>query len=268
MQMQKPEQGTSRRGVTRSSLPLQNNRHSWYDLQALSNASPLHYVQYEEVPPEFKFGSDVSPSTPGNGSIDPTEDALELSTERQQYRSWRQGKAKLSGLSIVESQRKQSRVEHGVDKIIDAQMPRPEPASTNVRSRKTSHLLGLFKDHEVEERRQDEKHKLDKIPESRRPSTLDKANEAAVQDATNALHENVKDDIEAVEDGNEVTVSAKHMAHNLPLELLEEIRNHHHLAPGETWQSRSPQVSPSSRPGLSASARAKAQSVERRRIRS
>ena len=236
LQLRKSEQDTSRRGVARSSLPLHNNRHSWYDLQALSTSSPLRYVQYDEVPPEFKFGSDVT--TPSNGSVDTTDDALELSTERQQYRSWRQGKAKLSGMSIVESQRKQSRVEHGVDKIIDAQMPRPEPAATHVRSRKTSHSLGLFKDHEVEERRQDEKHKLDKIPESRRISTDDMANKAAVQGATNTLQENVKDDVVAVEDGNTVTVSAQRMAHNLPLELLEEIRNHHHLAPGETWQTR------------------------------
>ena len=238
VQMQKPERNTSRRGVSRSSLPLHSNRHSWYDLQALSNASPLRYIQYEDVPPEFKFRSDFSPTTPRNGSLETAEDVSELSTERQQYRSWRQGKAKLSGMSIAESQRKQSRAEHGVDKIIDAQMPRPEPASTNVRSRKTSHLLGLFKGHEVEERRQDEKHKLDEIPESGRSSADDKASKAAVQDATNALLENVKDDIEAVEDGNEVTVSAKHMAHNLPLELLEEIRNHHHLVPGESWQTR------------------------------
>ena len=57
----------------------------------------------------------------------------------------------MEGLSIAESQnRKPGEDGTEVDKRIDAKMPKPE-LGANVRSRKTSHYLGLFKNEEPEE---------------------------------------------------------------------------------------------------------------------
>ena len=234
-QMQAAEQAIRRQTNVRSGLSFQNNRHSWYDLQALRD------VQYEDAPTQSNAGPEASPTTPNTGTFGTADEDPELSAERQQYRSWRQGKAKLNGLTIAESQRTktraESRGEHGVDKIIDAQLPRQEPVGTTVRSRKTSHLLGLFKDHEADERRQDGKQRLEKVVELERPVSSDRSDHAVVQDTVNILQDNVKEDVEAIEGGNEVTVSADRMAHNLPLDLLEEIRNHHQLVPGAARQT-------------------------------
>ena len=234
-QSQSYQKSSSRRKASsRSSLPLQYHRRSLYDLQELPTKSLLRDIEYEDSPsPVSTLAADHLPSTPKavRFSSDSEQD-IARSAERQQYRSWRQGKAKISGWSIAESQRQKSRVELGVDQIIDAQLPKPEPATTNVRSRKTSHYLGLFKDHDTEERRLDERPKGDKKKDAKEARKTETIAESALEGKRSLSQPTVKEDVESIERGNEVTMSATRMAHNLPLDLLEEIRNHHHLAPG------------------------------------
>lgn len=101
-------------------------------------------------------------------------DELQSSAERQSYRSWREGKAKMQGKTIAQSQRMQTDAED-VDRKIDAKI-KPEPAQ-NVRSRKTSHYLGLFQENEqevkkVEEKTKDKLPELDSVAESRDDSVI------------------------------------------------------------------------------------------------
>ncbi|KAK3680808.1 inositol polyphosphate kinase kcs1, partial [Vermiconidia calcicola] len=238
--------GSSRRKASRSSLPLQYQRRSLINLSDLHHSSHLRDTRYEDL----STGSDSAisgvPTTPKENQQSPVaeeEEEVILSAEREQYRSWRQGKAKLNGMSIADSQRRKSRVEHGVDKIIDAQLPKPEPAVTNVRSRKASHYLGLFKENEAQERQHDEKKKGDKKREPM-PSGLGTLKESVADNIVEPPQPTAQEDVEATEAGNDVTMTAKRMAHNLPLDLLEEIRNHHHLAPGAAWETKYRQTVP------------------------
>ena len=235
-----PFQSSERRvASSRSSLPLQYHRRSLVDLQGLPRQSLLREVHFNDSQLSGSaFDPDELPSTPraAKDTLDPDQD-LARSAERQQYRSWRQGNAKINGLSIADSQRRKSRFESGVDKIIDAQLPRAEPSLANVRSRKASHYMGLFRDHQDEERRHDGKQKSEQSKSSRDGRKDGAAIDRDSADIRSSSEPTIKENIEAVEEGNEVTVSAKRMAHNLPLDLLEEIRNHHHLRPGAAWQT-------------------------------
>lgn len=94
------------------------------------------------------------PTTPLNVN-QPPFDALQSSAERKSYRSWREGKGKMKGKTIAESQRATKEAEH-VERKIDAKMPKPEQGQ-NVRSRKTSHYLGLFKNNEQESKKAEDK---------------------------------------------------------------------------------------------------------------
>ncbi|GAB1734243.1 hypothetical protein NU195Hw_g3474t1 [Hortaea werneckii] len=226
------------RPPSRSSLPPQWHRRSLYDLHEIGALPNLAYEHDEDdeddegaLNMEMQTKEHASPATPDTAAhahYDPRE--MERSAERQQYRSWREGKAKLQGMTIAQSQRRQSKAEIGVDKVVDARMPRPE---VNVRSRKASHYLGLFRENEAEEQRQADLQKHRQLQEAQSDSALDE--ELDEEDLESyEVPSNTREDIEAVENGNTVTVSKKRMAHHLPLELLEEIRNHHHLAPART----------------------------------
>ncbi|KAI7458960.1 hypothetical protein KC351_g17879, partial [Hortaea werneckii] len=223
------------RPPSRSSLPPQWHRRSLYDLHEIGALPSLAYEHDEEdegvLNKTMQTQEHASPATPETAAhvpYDPRE--MERSAERQQYRSWREGKAKLQGMTIAQSQRRQSKAEIGVDKVVDARMPRPD---VNVRSRKASHYLGLFRENEAEEQRQADLQKHRHLQEAQSDSAIDE--ELDDEDLeTYEVHSNTRGDIEAVENGNPVTVSKKRMAHHLPLELLEEIRNHHHLAPART----------------------------------
>ncbi|PNS14703.1 hypothetical protein CAC42_1725 [Sphaceloma murrayae] len=96
--------------------------------------------------------------------IDSSPEDIQNNPARSRYRSWRQGNAKLDGMTIRESQNR-AVLEDGteVDQRIDAKMPKPE-LGTNVRSRKTSHYLGIFKD-------EDAPHRVRPDEPLRRPST-------------------------------------------------------------------------------------------------
>ncbi|KAI7193183.1 hypothetical protein KC352_g21248, partial [Hortaea werneckii] len=223
------------RPPSRSSLPPQWHRRSLYDLHEIGALPNLAYEHDEDdegaLNMEIQTKEHASPATPdtvaAHAHYDPRE--MERSAERQQYRSWREGKAKLQGMTIAQSQRRQSKAEIGVDKVVDARMPRPE---VNVRSRKASHYLGLFRENEAEEQRQADLQKHRQLQEAQSDSALDEELDEDLE--SYQVPSNTREDIEAVENGNTVTVSKKRMAHHLPLELLEEIRNHHHLAPART----------------------------------
>lgn len=218
-------------------MPTQTHRRSLYDLHDLEGfpiASLLRDLENDDPP-----FSDVSksherlntPTTPLAEQEAPgSPQDFDRSAERQQYRSWREGKAKINGLSIMASQRRQSRTELGVDTHIDAQLPPAEPPMSNVRSRKASHYLGLFKENEAEERKQSEKQKgkggiqKDVISEKSEQDGKDERSRSKRQRVEE--HAEVEENVASINDASGRT------AHRVPLDLLEEIRNHHHLVPG------------------------------------
>lgn len=233
------QKSPSRSRPDRSSLTFQRQRRSLYephDFRTLSSGS-LHDSHHEEssLPPSASTLYERPSTLHSQERSKDYAQELERSTERQQYRSWRQGKAKMNGLSIAASQRKRSRDEDAVDKTIDAQLPKAEPA-INIRSRKASHYLGLFKENDADQRRRDELSRTKQARLDREEPSTGKLQE---DDTSKKLHRalavrdqpSVKSDVESVEDSNEVTVSATRMAHTIPISLLEEIRNHHNLSP-------------------------------------
>lgn len=229
-----------RKGSSRSSLPIQSHRHSLYDLHDLSSNSLLRDLRYanSSPSPRASLAPEDGPRTPkiGSSDVDAKQDA-HRSAERQQYRSWRQGKAKLEGMSIAASQRGKIRHEHGVDKTIEALLPQPEPLMANVRSRKASHYMGLFRDYEAEGRGKDERPKSEQAQDPKASLVPETAEEDEQQIRMARSEPAIGEDVESIEGGSEVTISAKRMAHELPLDLLDEIRNHHHLAPGAAWKT-------------------------------
>lgn len=133
-------------------LTSKSNRHSLYDPQ-LSSA-----LERSVTP----TGSNKPDSPKGT-----TAEDLQSSAHRSSYRAWRQGQGRMAGKSIAESQgRNLGLGDSDVDRKIDAKMPKIEQG-LNVRSRKTSHYLGLFKDHDSEhEKRRDKKDREKHIDES------------------------------------------------------------------------------------------------------
>ena len=222
---------TRHKAKSRASLPQHPHRRSLADLEDLSMSSFLRDLRFEDLSfSDSGFDSEDLPSTPR--AAQPhlgLDQEVARSAERQQYRSWREGKAKINGMSIADSQRRKTRLELGVDKIIDAQLPKPEPSVTNVRSRKTSHYLGLFKDHQAEERSHDGRGKSGLSKDAVR---LDKIEESTLRSTTDTQDNGTRTGKKAVFEAQEAVVSTSQIEHNLPLDLLEEIRNHHHLVPG------------------------------------
>lgn len=233
MQTRAPSHSPRPRSVL-SSLSPRHHRRSLYDIHDLSTspiAALLHNIESQHPPlPDTPLRHDSTPSTPdiAGKRADDAQD-FERSAERQQYRSWRQGQAKMKGMSIAQSQRQVTAPESSMEKVIEAQLPQPESTMANARSRKASHYLGLFRENDAEEKRQNDKKRAEKSKEAKSDSTSQLTKELQ---AETDRHGTVANDIEAIEDGNEVTASKQRMAHNLPLNLLEEIRNHQHLKPG------------------------------------
>ncbi|EME78959.1 inositol polyphosphate kinase [Pseudocercospora fijiensis CIRAD86] len=210
--------------INRDHPPPQHQRRSLYDLHDLIPLAPPT-SERTDSPQQDEY----SPSIPSSDPTSPEYDSA-LSAERQLYRSWREGKAKMNGMTIAESQRKPSRVKGmDVDKIIDAQLPPPEP-SANARSRKASHYLGLFKENDQEEKREVERKKAARSKDASK-SELSRHLEAQTISESHG-EQTIDEDVEALEGGNHLPVSRDDMAKKLPLELLEDIRNHHHLQPG------------------------------------
>jgi inositol-hexakisphosphate kinase len=209
---------TMRRPVSRTGLPLYYQRRSLYDLHDVEATTIGDSVALEEdapTPRESRSPAQNTPNSPNKQGKVAFADDVEGSAERQQYRSWRAGKAKLEGMSIAQSQRRQSRAELGDDQVIDAQLPLPEVAAVNVRSRKASHYLGLFKENDGSSRQQHVTHKLQDLLNQKQQPIDDQSGEApsGIQD-------------------NKHQHSKKETQH-MPLDLLDEIRNHHYIAPGK-----------------------------------
>ncbi|KAK0796717.1 inositol polyphosphate kinase kcs1 [Friedmanniomyces endolithicus] len=222
----------AKRRASRSSLPSHWHRRSLYDLQVVEAMSlPAFGPEADEDMPSPAADQTSSPVTPvevTKASKSSTE--AELSVEREQYRSWRQGEAKMSGMTIAQSQRHQRGVEHGVDKIVDARMPRADGSAVNLRSRKGSHYLGLFRENEAEERRQADKQKAEDIHEGINERSI--AETGRSKRSVRKLEPTVSEDVDAEENGSTAAVSMDDLPHHLPVNLLEEIRNHHQLVPG------------------------------------
>lgn len=212
----------ARRKPSRASLPLHWHRRSLYDLHELG---VLPLAAYLPDPTAKGRGSgsdsdDRSPETPKQTSNTAYHSKdMERSVEREQYRSWREGKAKLNGMTIAQSQRRQSRAEGDVDRYIDARISRPEAQFANVRSRKASHYLGLFREREDEEKRHADKQRAN-------DQQWERDSEFSGRGQTDGK------DIAGDKYGGAVHGFKQGMAPHLPLELLEDIRNHHQLAPG------------------------------------
>ncbi|KAK3678133.1 inositol polyphosphate kinase kcs1 [Recurvomyces mirabilis] len=223
-----------RRRPSRASLPLQWHRRSLYDLHelgALPLAAYIPEANEQNSPPSagIKTTSE-SPATPvANTKTRVSPEEFERSAEREQYRSWRQGKAKMSGMTIAQSQRRQSRAEIGVDRVVDARMPPVETPPANLRSRKGSHYLGLFRENEAEEKRQSDKQRAKHIGRSasEAASKLSESRQVSSSNIPTLQEEN-----EGQELDQRAAVTSDNEHKDLPLSLLEEIRNHHQLAPG------------------------------------
>ncbi|KAF4556519.1 Inositol hexakisphosphate kinase-like protein [Elsinoe fawcettii] len=116
----------------------------------------------EATPPSRGLFRPTTPSA--HLDIRSSPEDIHSNPARSRYRSWRQGNAKMDGMTIRESQHR-TILDDGteLDQRIDAKMPKQE-LGANVRSRKTSHYLGIFKD-------EDTPHRVrpDELP--RRPST-------------------------------------------------------------------------------------------------
>lgn len=135
------------------------------------------------------------------------------------------------GMTIAQSQRQASGTsQQDVEKVIDAHLPQPEPVA-NPRSRKASHYLGLFRENEQEEKREIERKKSGGKGKDTGISQISRHREEQADDSSR--EQTIVEDIEE-EDGNHVSVSGKEMAQQLPTGLLEDIRNHHHLAPRQS----------------------------------
>lgn len=237
-QSSRPHVGPDRRKASsRSSLPLQYDRRALINLEGLKLHSDSDQGSQRASSAAF-FVSDALPSIAAKPESTPNSiEDLALRAEREQYRAWRQGKAKLTGMSIADSQRRQSRFETGVDKTIDAQLPKPEPVTANVRSRKASHFMGLFKDHQAEDVRQENRQKREQAKEYQKShGTWPGGKPSGIGDK-GGMHVSGTEGSDIGGSAQEVDVSAGRIAHNLPLDLLDEIRNHHHLVPGTAHQT-------------------------------
>jgi inositol-hexakisphosphate kinase len=124
-------------------LTSKSNRHSLYDPQ---------------LPPTLERPITPGPPNKPRSPKGTTVEDLQSSAHRTSYRAWRQGQGRMAGKSIAESQgRNLNPEDNDVDRKIDAKMPKIDQG-LNVRSRKTSHYLGLFRDHDSEhEKRRDKK---------------------------------------------------------------------------------------------------------------
>jgi inositol-hexakisphosphate kinase len=146
-------------------LTSKSNRHSLYDPQLL---------------PALERPTTPDPSNKPHSPKETTGQDLQSSAHRSSYRAWRQGQGRMAGKSIAESQgRNLNPEDNDVDRKIDAKMPKIDQG-LNVRSRKTSHYLGLFKDHDSEhEKRRDKKDrpKHTEEPQDKGQSALSAINE-------------------------------------------------------------------------------------------
>ncbi|GAB7343233.1 hypothetical protein MBLNU457_1292t1 [Dothideomycetes sp. NU457] len=230
-----------RSGIFHKSPIKQSPTKSNITLQHQHPPLPAHSYQIQTVPlkdPPYPIGNkpnttNVRPSTPIALDVASTSDDIQRSVERSRYRSWRQGKAKMEGLSIAESQSQRADKEQKeVDKRIDAKMPKPE-LGQNVRSRKTSHYLGLFKDDDVETRQIEHivsgptsvaVHAVDASIHELSLSNDPISSQTAGQSLTS--RPSIRSRNVSGSKGEETAVQSHELADRVPTGLLNEIRNH------------------------------------------
>jgi inositol-hexakisphosphate kinase len=199
------------------------------------------------------------PSTPQHldvqSSTRPFLDTLSESEKRVKNRLWREGKAVLTNTNGIT---RPGAVSH-VDKKIEATLPKVEQL-TAARSRKASHYLRVFKgnDEAEEEKKREgrtkERRPMDKTHQAlqeevgsksgSRATSVSKNKRPTISRSSSDLPSHQTGAIESYFDGitppgNEAQMvqSPKPMTdenrkHNIPLSLLEEIRNFHNLTPG------------------------------------
>jgi len=118
------------------------------------------------LPPFSSPSESPRSSSPATRSVNPTlSAALGRSTfglpteERLAYRSWREGRPVLGGRIMATGLGAEPGA--SVDKKIEATLPRSDQPNL-ARSRKTSHFLGIFKQHEgtTEQKRDDRRHDI------------------------------------------------------------------------------------------------------------
>ncbi|TKA74287.1 hypothetical protein B0A49_04821 [Cryomyces minteri] len=124
------------------------------------------YHKQVGIPPSPARSPLERPSTPfDHNNTTQRGQEIQLSDERLLYRLWREGKPRPNSELMSGNARGRSRDNSGVDKKIEATLPKSDQ-NVHVRSRKTSHYLGLFKenDNAGEQRRRDERFK-EHLPE-------------------------------------------------------------------------------------------------------
>lgn len=214
-------------------------------------------------PPPFMSPVDSPvhrPTTPPHPDGSPTNrpllDTLTKSEERLKYRSWREGNAEFPHSNLATQRFRDG---SHVDKKIEATLPKAEQPVA-ARSRKASHYLRVFKENDAAEEqkrwegRAKERRPTDRALSSHQEEGIDKSrashNRSATSQPSSAVHSpqtgpegsyfeivqtpvsEVEDELKA--DGGEeslYSVEANHR-HDLPLRLLEEIRNFGNLTPG------------------------------------
>ncbi|KAF2085168.1 SAICAR synthase-like protein [Saccharata proteae CBS 121410] len=225
--------------------------------RALHAAHSLHSTTNEHAANHDERSSAGS-SESNYQSASPREHVAQDNDEKRvRYRSWREGKPALN----LSSPHKMGLGENTrVDKKIEATLPKVE-ANVVARSRKTSHYLGLFKENEVaQEQKKREERVKDRVVSDRMAHESREANrpsESIPKEASIASTDSDDDHVTPTaqrtkyfppEENNDVSGDADGMSgpdvdasvnalaqanhQGIPLNLLEEIRNFHHLTPG------------------------------------
>ncbi|KAF2704500.1 SAICAR synthase-like protein [Pleomassaria siparia CBS 279.74] len=227
------------------------------------NDSGMEVGSTHQSPPPFMSPVDSPinrPSTPqhldGHSSARPFLDTVAESQKRVKNRLWREGKPVPTNVNGTTRTRDASRV----DKKIEASLPKTEQI-TAARSRKASHYMRVFKENdEVEEGKKregriKERRPTDRLTQSHQEDgtikvgsndegTMSKQRSGLSRSSSSTLRSSQTGAMESYCDstlalGNVLAavqspgpIIETQRKHQIPLRLLEEIRNHHNLTPG------------------------------------
>ncbi|KAJ9668607.1 inositol polyphosphate kinase kcs1 [Coniosporium apollinis] len=138
---------------SRASLPMHEHTDLLKYVYTPSGLRAEGKGDHDSLPP---FMSPVDspyerPTTPhDDGPASASPGILQATDERLKYRSWREGNPTLGGGVPAGIQLREDGDRSRVDKKIEAKLPKVEQPAV-VRSRKTSHYLGLFKENDAAE---------------------------------------------------------------------------------------------------------------------
>lgn len=166
--------------------------------------------------------------TSSRQTSDHTADRSDNSDARSRYRLWRQGNAKYKTIPISRGTFIQNNNKSEIDKHVDARLPKQE-IGLGVRSRKTSHYLGIFKDDEITQSAGSVKDSKDQDVSNIHMEK--EAREKSVQSTTITCRATPLS--KKSETGQISRVSQPKVYNskpqNMPSSLLEDIRNHHRV---------------------------------------